>query len=91
MTHETATLERQRISANDEELQMTSGLRLALQLNDAVIADDDAEVDRMMRRIAMPASVLSALKTGMGADWIRSRGLRTDLADAEFGHGWLDR
>ncbi|MGB1873061.1 MAG: hypothetical protein ACPIFQ_01660 [Candidatus Puniceispirillaceae bacterium] len=46
---------------------------------------------RMMRQMTLPASVLSALKTGMGADWIRSRGLRTDLADAAFGHGWLDR
>ena len=91
MTNDAVTLEGRNAGNMEGYLQMSPRLQMAMQLNEAIIADDDARTGQMMRQMTLPASVLSALKTGMGADWIRSRGLRTDLADAAFGHGWLDR
>ena len=49
------------------------------------------EADRLFSALEIPAHTLMAIKAVLGADWIRSRNLRTHLADEKYGPGWLDR
>ena len=65
--------------------------RLVHAFTDAVAADDDAEADRLSKLILFRPESLLATKNAFGADFIRQKGLRTDLADAKYGHDWLDR
>lgn len=51
---------------------------------------------RLLRELPVPAETLMAIKVGSwppgtGAKWIREVGLNTELADAKYGPGWLDR
>ena len=65
--------------------------RLVNAFTDAVIAGDDTESDRLRRLILFRPESLLATKNALGVDFVRQKGLRTDLADAKYGHGWLDR
>jgi len=65
--------------------------RLVHAFADAVSAGDDAEADRLRRMALFRPESLMAIKNTLGADHIRQRGYRTDLADRQYGHGWLDR
>jgi hypothetical protein len=58
---------------------------------DAFLAGDRAEADRLRRLALFRPESLMALKIAGGADYIREKGYRTDLADRKYGHGWLDR
>ena len=53
-------------------------------------AGDNEEYYRLMRELNVPAETLMALKKGGHTDFIRERGLKTDLADAKYGPDWLD-
>ena len=58
------------------------------------IGATQAEADRLFSELDIPAHTLMAFKPCNmpgGADWIRSRNLRTHLADEKYGPGWLDR
>lgn len=57
---------------------------------DAKDRGDEAEFGRLIRQLHVPAYTLMALKECGYADYIRERGLNTELADAEYGAGWLD-
>ena len=54
---------------------------------------DQAEADRLLSKLEVPAHTLMAIKNSLpgGADWIRSMNLNTRLADEKYGPGWLDR
>lgn len=71
-----------RFAANDAVLP---------ELFDAIIRGDEAEEIRLMAQVIYPAESLLTLKDMLGADWIRSMGIRTDEADRLFGKDWLDR
>ena len=58
-----------------------------MALNSAIAADDDMQVDQLMRNISMPASVLDALKMGMGVSWVEAKGLGLSHAEATLDHG----
>ena len=62
-------------------------MRIAMALNSAIAADDDMQVDQLMRNISMPASVLDALKMGMGASWVEAKGLGLSHVEASLDHG----
>jgi hypothetical protein len=47
---------------------------------------DDAEADRLRRLALFRPESLMALKIANGADHIRKRGYRTDLADRKYGY-----
>ena len=80
-------------------LKLTPEERAALSENSKILVDmleakrrgDKAEADRLFSELAIPAHALMAIKETRGADWIRSRNLRTHLADEKYGPGWLDR
>ena len=65
--------------------------RLINAFSDACMAGDDAEADRLRRLALFRPESLMAIKIARGADHVRKRGYRTDLADRKYGHGWLDR
>jgi hypothetical protein len=65
--------------------------RLIQAFADAHLAHDDGETDRIGRTVLFCPESLMATKRALGADYIRQRGWRTDLADRKYGHGWLDR
>lgn len=46
---------------------------------------------RLQRQLKVPAETLMAARRSMGADRIRLRGFRMELADAKCGPDWLDR
>ena len=39
----------------------------------------------------MPAEVLLAIKWNLGPDFIRKKGLKTELADEAYGKGWMEK
>ena len=41
-------------------------------------------------KVKAPAGVLLGVKWGLGADFIRRKGLKTDLADEAYGKDWLE-
>jgi hypothetical protein len=42
-------------------------------------------------KIPMYPRLAKAMKEKVGADFLRSQGYNLSEADAEFGHGWLDK
>jgi hypothetical protein len=67
--------------------EISLNMRIAMELNSAIAADDDMQVDQLMRNISMPASVLDTLKMGMGASWVEAKGLGLSHAEATLDHG----
>ena len=63
-------------------------------VSDALNAKQAGDMEtyfRLLRAVPFPAEVLMFLKNCGYDDFIRSQGLNTSLADAEYGPGWLDR
>ena len=58
---------------------------------DAVEKGDRAASSAAIRRIKIDPITLKGMKMFLGADVIREMGLNTELADKEYGPGWLDR
>ncbi|MDE0156992.1 MAG: hypothetical protein OXI88_22530 [Gammaproteobacteria bacterium] len=79
-------------------LELTTEQRAALPRNSKILvamweAEDQGnteEADRLFSALDIPAHTLMAIKTVLGADWIRSRNLRTHLAEEKYGPDWLD-
>ena len=67
--------------------EISPSMKIAMALISAIAADDDMQVDQLMRNISMPASVLDALKMGMGASWVEAKGLGLSHAEATLDHG----
>ena len=80
-------------------LSLTEEQREALPRGARVVADilaakDRGDMDeyyRLFSELEVSAETLMAVKRCQGADYIRKRNLRTHLADAKYGPGWLDR
>jgi hypothetical protein len=53
-------------------------------------AGDEAAAWQWLSYARLPAHSLMSLKKNLGADFIRTKGLKTDSADAQYGLGWLD-
>ena len=79
-------------------LELTTEQRAALPRNSKIVLTmleakdrgDTEEADRLFSALDIPAHTLMAIKTVLGADWIRSRNLRTHLAEEKYGPDWLD-
>lgn len=79
-------------------LELTTEQRAALPRNSKIVLDwleakdrgDKEEAARLFSELDIPAHTLMAIKTVLGADWIRSRNLRTHLAEEKYGPDWLD-
>ena len=67
--------------------EISPNMKIAMALISAIAADDDMQVDQLMRNISMPASVLDALKMGMGVGWVEAKGLGLSHAEATLDHG----
>ena len=64
-----------------------------LEMREAEERGDMEEFYRVLRKLPVPAETLMALKNHdpLGARFIRELGLNTELADAKYGPGWIDR
>ncbi len=69
---------------DEEEQQAMRDMSNAMDRN-----DKEAQRKLWPKIKAMPHS-LKAAKKLLGADYIRQKGFNTELADKEFGPGWLD-
>ena len=65
--------------------------KLIQAFSDAFLAGNRAETDRLRRLALFRPESLMALKIASGAEYIREKGYRTDLADRKYGHDWLNR
>ena len=65
--------------------------RLIRAFGEAIANNDGDEAARLEKLILFRPESLMAIKKALGAAHIRRRGYRTDLADARYGHDWLDR
>lgn len=54
-------------------------------------AGDETAAWEWLTKAELPAHALLAAKRCNGADWVRSKGLRTDEAEKAYGKDWLDR
>ena len=62
-----------------------------IDYGDARDRGDREAATRAIRKIKGDPVTLRVLKERLGADHIRRMGFNTELADKEFGAGWLDR
>jgi hypothetical protein len=56
----------------------------------AISAGDDETAWEWLKYVEIPAYALMAMKKNQGADFIRSKGLRTETAEAVYGKNWLE-
>ena len=76
------------------EAQRTELDPAMVMVSDALNAKQAGDMEtyfKLFRAVPIPAEILMYLKSCGHADFIRSQGLITSLADAEYGPGWLDR
>ena len=80
-------------------LKLTPKQRAALPRNSNIVVamweaedrGDMAEYDRLFSELDIPAHTLMAIKnTPGGVDYIRSRNLRTHLAEEKYGADWME-
>ena len=57
----------------------------------AGMAGDEDAAWAWLALAKLPAETLLMLKMNMGAQFVRENGFDTELADAAYGEGWLDR
>ncbi|MDR0634559.1 MAG: hypothetical protein LBF91_06225 [Azoarcus sp.] len=77
---------------------MTEAQRQGLSQNGVYLAEsqaaekagDEEAAWKWLSHAHLPAHSLMSLKKNLGADFIRTKGLKTDSADAQYGLGWLD-
>lgn len=64
-----------------------------LEMREAEDRGDQVEFYRLLRKLPVPAETLMAIKNHepLGAAFIRELGLNTEVADAKYGPGWMDR
>ncbi len=53
--------------------------------------NDREGAHKLMQTLLIPADCLMATKKVMGADWLRKKNYRLDLAEEKYGKDWLDR
>lgn len=70
---------------------MSENAILMAESRAAARAGDEETAWEWLALAELPAHSLAYLKVRHGADFIRSRGFRTDQADAAYGQDWLDR
>ena len=75
----------------EERTGLSSNAKTLVAWLEAYEGGDTAGADRLFSELEISAHALMAIKETRGADWIRSRNLRTHLADEKYGPGWLDR
>ena len=75
----------------EERAALSSNSKILVAMLEAEDRGEQAESDRLFSELAIPAHALMAIKETRGADWIRSRNLRTHLADEKYGPGWLEQ
>ena len=81
------------LSPEEREALLKEGSMDALYIAESLSAGDAGDEDTAWAWLAqgtMPAEVLLGVKWNMGADFIRERGLKTNLADKAYGPGWLE-
>lgn len=69
----------------------TENTKLIRAFGKAVADNSNEEATRLEKLILFRPESLMAIKNTLGAEHIRHRGYRTDLADAKYGNDWLDR
>jgi hypothetical protein len=83
------------LSETERQDLMADGLSqnalYAIESREACRAGDTETGWAWLALAELPAPSLLALKRVEGADYIRSRGLRTESAEAAYGKDWLDR
>ena len=76
----------------EEEFEsLPENLQVIHRMQQARDRGDRETYHRLRRQLKVPAETLMAAKRSMGADSIRKRGQRTELADAKHGPDWLYR
>ena len=61
-----------------------------LALCDCIAGKSDVPETELWPKIRLVPGVLKVMKEDHGADYIREMGFNTELADQEYGPGWLD-
>ena len=82
------------LSAGEREELLRAGNMDSLYIAEFLRAGDEGDEDTAWAWLAqgkMPAEVLLALKWNLGPDFIRKKGLKTDLADEAYGKGWMEK
>lgn len=78
----------------EEEIKKYKGLTVeelqAVRDFNASIKRGDDDWKKHFKKLRVPAHAIKATKEMMGADFIREY-YNTELADKEYGPGWLDR
>ena len=75
----------------EQEQRLTPNGRLLAKILEAQKRGDEDLASELRMDLIIPAETLMATKKNMGADWIRSEGLRTETAEEKYGKDWLDR
>ena len=68
-----------------------SQVRLLTHINELIREDKWDEAAILRQQALLPAHALMAAKKLSGAQWIRDRKLRTELAEEKYGKNWLDQ
>ena len=82
------------LSAEEREELLKAGNMDALYVAESLRAGDEGDEDTAWAWLAQgkaPAEALLALTWNLGADFIRKKGLKTDLADEAYGKDWLEK
>ena len=89
---ETMTAARQtRTYAEPVYEEISPDLQILSDFVAALATDNDQEIGRLRKLIPAAPEPLIAMKQCFGAEYVREKGYRTDLAEERYGHGWLDR
>lgn len=77
----------------EERAALSENSKIVLAMMEARDRGDQAEADRLLSTLEVPAHTLMAIKNSVpgGAGVIRRMNLNTRLADKKYGPGWLDR
>ena len=76
----------------EERAALSDNLKIVLAMMEAEDRGDQAEADRLLSTLEVPAHTLMAIKEMPGGvNYIRELNLNTRLADEKYGPGWLDQ
>ena len=73
------------------QLTHTQKLDILEQVLTAEEIGDEAEADRLIRLIPLPAHLAKAFKESFGKEYVLQSGYDLSEAEAQYGHGWLER
>ncbi len=88
---EKAKLQRNSKRTEEEKVKSRRNSEVLSSILDAKERGDYETANELRKQLVIPAEALMAAKDVMGADWIRSEGVRTETADEKYGPDWLDR